>query len=313
MMRVVAILLTLVLSACALYRRPVPPPTEVPERFLGTATTSETTGSEYWWRTFDDRRLNALIDEAFVNNPDIEQLVARIEAAEAAARIAGAVRHPRLDLNAGAAREKNPTTTGGVEATNYRLSLAASYEVDIWQRLKQRRESAELTAAVAREEGAALYLMLAAQVADLYYLAIEQRRQLELTERTIGAFEESLELVEFRYREGLVPALDVYQARQSLAAARVKKPFYATMVTQTEHALATLLGRYPEALFAGDVIELPTTPEMFAVGVAFRAVVATSASASCLFAPASRRRRGCGRLRGPLSAYQPACRLRLSA
>ena len=85
-------------------------------------------------------------------------------------------------------------------------------------------DAARLEAAAAQADLRALYLSLAARVADLYFLAREQQTQLELADRNIAAFTDTLERVERRYREGLVPALDLYQSRQNLAAVRSRRP-----------------------------------------------------------------------------------------
>ena len=135
--------------------------------------------------------------------------------------------------------------TGAVTADTYSLSLPASFELDLWRKLASRTEAARLEQVASREELKALYLSLSAQVADLYFLALEQQSQLELTDRNIAAFADTLERVERRYREGLVPPLDVYQSRQNLAAARSRRPQFENALVTAEHALAMLLGRYP--------------------------------------------------------------------
>jgi NodT family efflux transporter outer membrane factor (OMF) lipoprotein len=73
--------------------------------------------------------------------------------------------------------------------------------------------------------------------------------------------------VEDRYREGLVPALDVYQSRQNLAAVKATRPAFEANLAAAEHALAVLLGRYPDRSDAGSLAELPALEGAFSVGL----------------------------------------------
>jgi NodT family efflux transporter outer membrane factor (OMF) lipoprotein len=90
---------------------------------------------------------------------------------------------------------------------------------------------------------------------------------LELTDRNIAAFADTLERVESRYREGLVPALDVYQSRQNLAAARSRRPEFEKALAAAEHALAVLLGRYPGRGIVEKDRELPPAVPDFPAGL----------------------------------------------
>ncbi|HSM00628.1 MAG TPA: TolC family protein, partial [Candidatus Limnocylindria bacterium] len=107
---------------------------------------------------------------------------------------------------------------------------------------------------------------------DLYYLAVEQRAQIQLTDGTIASFENTLDLVTRRYVQGLVSALDVYQARQNLSFAKASRPVFEANLAEAEHAIAVLLGRYPERDLAGKMAELPETPEAFPAGLPSQAL-----------------------------------------
>ena len=222
---------------------------------------------EHWWESFGDADLNALIAEAFTANLDLQQAYARFAQAEALVRTSGAAQLPVLDLAGAGGRRQAVGLTGAVTADTYSLSLPASFELDLWRKLASRTEAARLEQVASREELKALYLSLSAQVADLYFLALEQQSQLELTDRNIAAFADTLERVERRYREGLVPPLDVYQSRQNLAAARSRRPQFENALVTAEHALAMLLGRYPGRGVINDHRQLPQVIPDFSAGL----------------------------------------------
>jgi len=240
---------------------------KIPERFTEAGAAVSDVAPDRWWRAFSDDRLNTLMDRAFVDNLDIAQAYARLEQAEAVAVQSAASRFPFVNLGGDAGRARQLGATGPVTGDSYSFSLAAGYEVDLWQKLKSRAEAGALTAEASLEDFRALYLSLSAQVADLYYLLVELRSQLELTDRTIAAREETLALVERRFREGVVSALDVYQSRQTLASARAVRPEIEANLATTAHLLSVLMGGYPDSAAGGDLAELPETPAAFPAGL----------------------------------------------
>jgi NodT family efflux transporter outer membrane factor (OMF) lipoprotein len=237
----------------------------VPESFVEQTETGIPINR--WWVTFGDDKLNALMEEAFANNLDLAQAYARLEQAESVFRINRSSQFPSLNGQGQISREDTPGFFGSNTGNSYRYSLAAAFELDFWQKLRSRTRAARLDLEATRDEVMALYLRLSANLVDLYYLAVEQRAQLELTDRTIESFADTVKRVEQRYREGLVPALDVYQARQNLAGAESARPVFEAALAEAEHGLAILLGRYPDRETAGDVIKLPETPEAFPAGL----------------------------------------------
>lgn len=223
---------------------------------------------EHWWERFADPDLNALMSEAFAANPDLQQAYARLEQTEALVRTSGAAQRPTLDVaGAGGRRRQSIGLSDAVTADTFSLSIPASFEVDLWRKLASRTEAARSEQAASREELKALYLSLTAQVADLYFMAVEQQAQLALTDRNIAAFADTLQRVESRYREGLVPPLDVYQSRQNLATARSRRPQFENGLATAEHALAVLLGRYPVRGMIDNHRQLPQTIPDFSAGM----------------------------------------------
>ncbi len=221
---------------------------------------------ERWWEAFGDERLNQLMEEAFVQNLDLARGAARLDAARAVLRATGAVRRPSLNAQGQWSREDTPSFFGNNTGDSYGLSLAAAFEVDLWRKERSRMDAAAFDAEAAGEDLKALYLTLSANIADLYYLAAEERGQLHLTDQTIEFFAETARRIEERYKEGLVPALDLYQARRNLAAAKARRPLFEKTLAETEHALAILLGRYPEKNVSGS-ITLPAIPAAFPAGL----------------------------------------------
>ena len=261
------LLLSLLLASCA-FKAPgeVTPLSGLPDQFhLDQETTRDTRGA--WWLAFDDPALHALIDEALLQNLELEQSLARLKQAEALLRSANASRLPTLTASGEATKSSQPSLAGDVEGETSNISVAAAFELDLWGKNTARSRGTRLDQQSSREAFKALLLTLSARVADAYYLVIEQRAQLQLAEQSIDAYRDSLEMVETRYRNGLVPAVDLYQARQNLASARATREARATAMKSAEHALAVLVGRYPGDEIAGTLTELPSPPVAFPTGL----------------------------------------------
>ncbi len=220
-----------------------------------------------WWERFGDTDLNRLIEEALLANLDLEQALARLQQSEALLRTASAARYPTLAVAGNTRTGSQPGAFGDVDGQDSSLSVAAAFELDLWGKNAARSRGADFDYQAAQQELRALQLSLAARVADAYFLLIEQRSQLQLAEQSIAAFTNSLEMVELRYRNGLVPTVDLYQARQNLASAQASREATQTVLSLAEHALAVLVGRYPGEEVAGQLVELPSPPETFPNGL----------------------------------------------
>jgi NodT family efflux transporter outer membrane factor (OMF) lipoprotein len=214
-----------------------------------------------WWEAFKDTELNSLMEEAFLNNLDITQAYERLNQSWATARAAGAARMPVLSLKGSGGRTSQPGTIGTVESNSFRASAAASFEIDLWNKLGSRGRAAVFDAQATEEQLKALFISISAELAELYFNAVEQRAQLELAELTIEAYRSALKRVEFRYKAGLVPAIDVYQARQSLASASARRPSFRAGLALSNDGISVLLGRTPGKTVGGALSVLPEPPE----------------------------------------------------
>ena len=265
----VTLLVLLGLSACRLHApRLEQAEMAIPALFIeaeGDGSASRPLGR--WWEAFGDATLTRLQEEALARNLDVVQAQARLRQVEALARAEKAALFPFLTLGGRAGRDRQQAAGGETTVSNQSLSVAAGYEVDLWQKLGKQSEAASLTAAASREELKALYIRLTAQVADLYYLSVEQRAQLALSERSIATLTDTLARVERRYDAGLADPLDVYQARQNLLEAQESRPQFAGALAASNHALSVLLGRFPDNTASDLLRALPAAPEAFAAGL----------------------------------------------
>ncbi len=268
-------LLLLILSGCAVHApQTVHPPGEMPQTFAAAGLFEEHAArphTDQWWQVFQDERLNALMRELFSNNLELEAARARLERALAAVDTAEAARWPVVGLEAAGGRQRQLTLLGPQTANSYRLSAAAAFEIDLWGKLEARKQAAVEDSLALADDLSAMRVSLGATLVDLYYLAVEARAQVDLIDQAALHAANSLELTKRRYREGLVPLLDVHQAHQNLARIKAQRPDHEARLVQARNALAVLLGRYP----GHDGVEqeppsLPSPPDIFAADLPAR-------------------------------------------
>ena len=233
----------LLASGCAVFapKDRTEPVVEKDARFSLYAGNDAPRSTNAWWLAFDAPELNALMTEALTNNPSIQQAWARLKQADAFARRAGSARWPWLNYGGNAARAKNSITHTGIDA--YSLGLNASYELDLWGRIKSQAEAAEMDRQASREQVESVALTLSSQIALRWTALIAQRKQTAVLRRQLAANRTSLELIELRFRQSLASALDVYQQRQAVAATEALIPPSELRETLLRNELAALLGR----------------------------------------------------------------------
>ena len=215
-MKTVAVLAAgLVLASCYRPEQNPKPPLELPTQFRSQVEAGQRPPPEKWWREFGDDQLSALVDAALTDNFQVKAAYARIEQARATASIAGAPLLPSVDATAGISRTQvalNPAQFGAGDASgqfptsarfnNVSMSLAASYELDVWGRLRSGQKAAVLDAASRRDDLEALAISTAAEVAEAWFDLLRQRESQDLLERQLEVDETFLELVKLRAGQG---------------------------------------------------------------------------------------------------------------
>ncbi len=257
-----ALLFLILINGCSLRKQPLDYSVNLPDSFSqGPAAEGAFPVQGKWWKHFGDEHLNALMEEAFLSNLDIAQAYERYNQAQAVFRSAESVGSLQINIAASASRSRQSLPSGIQTAGRYGLSAAASYEIDVWKKLSSRAEAARLESSASQNDVRALYISISASVADLYYLAAEQSAQVELADRTIASFRETLQGVENRYLEGLVPVIDVYQARQNVAIAEARRIVFRKNLEVALNALSVLLGKFPFEKARPNFSELPEPPD----------------------------------------------------
>lgn len=223
-----------------------------------------------WLTDFNDRTLEALVQEALANNPDLRVTAAKLDATQAALRIAGADLAPSVTLKAAASRVKRNNTSGfsitSSRTERYTPSMDLAWELDVWGRLRDAQFAARMDAEQAAANLQAARLSLAANTAKSWFDLAETELQTQLAIQTHQSYTNNLAVLEEGLQRGLTKALDVRLMRTSARNAESTLHQRHRERDAARRALEILLGRYPKseiALSAG----LPTLTNSVPAGL----------------------------------------------
>ncbi len=206
-------------------------------------------GNGRWWEEFQDSVLDSLVQRALRHNNDLATAAARVLEARALAKGAAADRWPSLEIGGSASRSKSANLNFPSFISPYLSSFSANatmrYEADLWGRVARGQEAAVASLLAGESDRRALARSIVAEVVRARLEILELERQLSLTRATIENYDLNLQVVQDRYRQGLVSALDVDLATQNLAAAQATQPPLRQQLGAARRRLEILCGSYP--------------------------------------------------------------------
>ncbi len=200
-----------------------------------------------WWTAFRDPELDRLVPLALAENRDLEKAAARLDAAQARARRAGAEAALQVAGEAGASRARTSENTAFAFGPAYQTRLGASfrfaYEADLWGRIRATREAAARDVVFTADERAAAAITVAAEVAKNHLSRLSVRREIAVFERQIAAFADTERLLVIRAEAGFATDLDVQRVRIEKAAREVELAALREREQAFANALALLCGQ----------------------------------------------------------------------
>lgn len=253
-------LLALILAGCAVgpdYRRPA---LELPQQWRGAEATSAAStrsadsAGDRWWSLYADPQLDRLVDEALAHNADAAVATARVLEVRAQATSIDADRYPAITAGLSGNRTKSSTLgtapISGLPRTqsDYRATLDASYEVDLWGKYSRASESARADLFAAESARESVRLSLTAEVVRQYFALLAADAQVRVAQRTLESRDETLALFAQRVDAGTLAEFTLSQAQAEAAQTRSQLAALQQAQDRSESALALLLGRSPRAI-----------------------------------------------------------------
>jgi NodT family efflux transporter outer membrane factor (OMF) lipoprotein len=236
-----------------------------------------------WRHYFDDPQLIRLIDTAIANNIDLQMTLQRIEVARSSIKLANGMLLPKVGLSVGGGVQKFGlyTMDGAGNASTYitpgrivpenltdiYLGLQASWEVDIWGKLRNQRRSA-ISNYLSTIEGTHFVISnLVAEVAVHYNELLALDNELDIIRQTLQKQQEALEVIKVQKEAGRANELAVQQFNAQLLNTKVLETQALQQITETENRINFLLGRYPQPVARNKEMLFQAVPEQIAAGL----------------------------------------------
>lgn len=218
-----------------------------------------------WWKLFHDAALDDLEIRALNANQNLVAAAARVEQARAAAGIARSNYLPSVGLNPSLSRARSSETTDNkfpvAASTTYRAALDASWELDLFGRIRRLSEGARAEAAASAADLENVRLALTAEVASSYFSLRALDRETALVNDGVSLRRKALELIASRRTNGAATDFDLARAETELAATEADAAALANRRAALQNALALLLGEAaPDFELATSLSEPPTVP-----------------------------------------------------
>ena len=200
--------------------------------------------TDNWLAGFNDPQLVALVNEALAGNPDLRVTAAKVEQAAEYVNLAKAALRPGLNLLGTGGLKSGG---GDVSSALQGVALAASWELDLWGRLRYGRDAAEQTSLSAQADFEFARQSIAAATAKSWFTASETWLQRQIADEMVQSAELLLALAKKRQRVGVGSEQDVTMAKASLGTFQDTAMQVRLAHGQSLRALELLLGRYPAA------------------------------------------------------------------
>ncbi len=255
------IALMLPLGGCLLAGDKPEPALDIPANYTATSRNPALAEAAVppldWWTRFRSRELTELIEQARAANLDIAAAIARIEQADAQARITGAALLPAIDFNGDTSRSQASQTTnlgngkkfvptGFTDRNAVSMSLSASYEIDFWGKNRAALRAAEESAVATRYDREVVGLTTVVATANAYFQVLAAQDRLRVARENLKSASDVLNLIQQRLNAGTASQLEVAEQQSVVNTQKASIPPLEQTLTQNKNALALLIARSPE-------------------------------------------------------------------
>jgi multidrug efflux system outer membrane protein len=260
-----------VLAGCTLGPNYQRPDIRSPAAFQYEPKDAAQTADTLWWQQFQDPVLDQLIAEALAHNTNVQIAAANVEQAAALLTQTRSQLFPQIGYGAGAQRERTREPAFAALIPNYpnpanayQAALQASWEIDLWGRIRRQSEAAYANVLATDEARRGVILSLVAQVANSYLQLRGLDAQLDVAKKTLQTYKESVDLFTLQFQYGQVSMMNVAQAQSQYETAAAQIPLLESQIAQTQNSLAVLIGRDPGPIVRGKSVyelKLPQVPQ----------------------------------------------------
>ncbi|MFO7885199.1 MAG: efflux transporter outer membrane subunit [Desulfobacteraceae bacterium] len=216
------------------------PEMDLPAEYI--IKSDKTSKIEKWWEDFNNSELNALVEKSLEKNYSLKAAFASLKKARAVAAMSSADLFPDLDIEAGTSRTNTHKDGHTDISESSSLGLAASYEIDLWGRIKSERDAALLTEKAVEKDLEAAAVTVSSQVVNAWKDIVFSRKRLKLLKALERANADQLEILRQRYASGMVNGSDVYDQKKNLLSVKADIKALSSQISVLQNKMACLTG-----------------------------------------------------------------------
>jgi multidrug efflux system outer membrane protein len=280
---IISVSISLAFVACKSLDTKLSVPTkELPSTFSSKVDSSNLSKID-WRNFFSDNYLAILVDTALRNNQDLQIALQKIEIARANVKGSKGALFPQIGLNVGDGLRKygrytmdgagnisteiTPGKIVPIDLMNYNVGLQASWEADIWGKIRNQRKSANAQYLASIEGTNFVVSNLVAEIAISYYELLALDNELEIFNQTIIKQKDALEIVKSQKDAGRANELAVQQFTSTLIHSQVLEKETIQKILMMENKINFLCGRYPQPIVRQKSILMDEPNLAFSSGV----------------------------------------------
>lgn len=220
--------------------------------------------SASWWSQFNDPVLDELIQKAIDQNKDLAVAAARVDEYYGRLMTTRSALYPQFSAGLSGGRQRSPATplTPEYESTEVQTGIMASWEIDLFGKLRRQRESARADLLSTKYARDATLISLEASVATAYISLRDLDQRLVIARSTVESRAGALKLYQDRFQGGVVSQVQVSQADSEYAIALASEYDFEQQIAQQENALSLLLGQNPGPIPRGKPIDQLVVPSI---------------------------------------------------
>lgn len=261
---IIAFSATLLLSSCGIYSS-YQPQTSVPENLYGeevAVSDTNSIGNINWRDFFTDPYLQELIEKGLQQNTDVQTAKLRVEEAKASLLSAKLAFLPSFALSP----QGGLNTAESQVSRTYTLPVTASWEIDIFGKLRNSKRQAKAAYAQSEDYKQAVYSSLVANIANTYYTLLMLDEQLKISRTTAETWKETVESTQALMEAGQADEAAVSQMKATYFEVENSVIDLEEQINQVENSLSLLLAETPHRIQRGKLSE-QNFPQQLAVGI----------------------------------------------
>ncbi|MEN4832221.1 MULTISPECIES: efflux transporter outer membrane subunit [Pantoea] len=244
--------IVLLLAGCSVgpdYQRPA---VAMPVHYKETkgwqqATPLDAQSKGEWWAVYHDATLGGLLSQVSVSNQNVATYAAQYRQAQALAAESRAALFPSLGYDGSVTRSGSHATNSSVRTTSssHQAELSASWELDLWGKLRRTLEEDRASAAASAAELANITLSAQSELAQDYFQLRIMDQKIARYQQSVDAYQRYLNVITSQYQAGTASRATLAQAQLQLENASASAQDYQWQRAQMEHAIALLIGKAP--------------------------------------------------------------------